>query len=157
MRLPWAKYQNLFTFLFKSFIEKNSFLNKLTLPQKIEGLFILRKDCLKWAIPGGMIDLGETAIETAKRELLEEAGIEINFSKDKILYEGYVDDPRNTDNAWMETTFFHKHLSSKNVIPLQMKTGDDTDDAQFKVIDENFMQYLYASHKYLVQKALKII
>ena len=25
------------------------------------------------------------------------------FSDGKLLYQGYVDDPRNTDNAWMET------------------------------------------------------
>ena len=25
--------------------------------------------------------------------------------------QGYVDDPRNTDNAWLETTAYHFHCS----------------------------------------------
>ena len=31
------------------------------------------------------------------------------FSK---IYRGYVDDPRNTDNAWMETVVMHFHDES---------------------------------------------
>ena len=26
-----------------------------------------------------------------------------------VIYRGYVDDPRNTDNAWVETTCYHFH------------------------------------------------
>lgn len=25
------------------------------------------------------------------------------------IYEGYIDDPRNTDNAWIETVAYHFH------------------------------------------------
>lgn len=28
------------------------------------------------------------------------------------VYEGYADDPRNTDNAWIETTVLNIHLDS---------------------------------------------
>ena len=28
-------------------------------------------------------------------------------SNAREVYRGYVDDPRNTDNAWMETVHFH--------------------------------------------------
>ena len=31
------------------------------------------------------------------------------FDSGKEVYRGYVDDPRNTDNAWTETTAFHFH------------------------------------------------
>ena len=31
------------------------------------------------------------------------------FLKILQIYEGYVDDPRNTDNAWMETVAYNFH------------------------------------------------
>jgi 8-oxo-dGTP pyrophosphatase MutT (NUDIX family) len=59
----------------------------------------------------GMVDPGEHVSETIKREFQEEAMkngeektcIDQLFSNGYKLYEYYVDDPRNTDNAWMET------------------------------------------------------
>lgn len=58
-----------------------------------------------------MVDPGEHISETVKREFQEEAmqdGVDpalVNqlFSKGRKVYESYVDDPRNTDNAWIET------------------------------------------------------
>ncbi len=58
-----------------------------------------------------MVDPGENVSETVKREFQEEAlrgGVDENsikrlFANGYKLYEFYVDDPRNTDNAWMET------------------------------------------------------
>ena len=45
--------------------------------------------------------------------------IDALFSSGSVVYRGYVDDPRNTDNAWMETTATHCHcdelLASKLV------------------------------------------
>ena len=58
-----------------------------------------------------MVDPGESVSETVRREFQEEAcrqqidegTITRLFSNGYKLYESYVDDPRNTDNAWMET------------------------------------------------------
>jgi ADP-ribose pyrophosphatase len=58
-----------------------------------------------------MVDPGENVASTVRREFQEEAargGLDENyvkrlFSNGYKLYESYVDDPRNTDNAWMET------------------------------------------------------
>lgn len=58
-----------------------------------------------------MVDPGEDVAQTVKREFQEEAardGVDLNkidelFSHGEKIYEWYVDDPRNTDNAWIET------------------------------------------------------
>ena len=79
---------------------------------------IQRTDTKQWAIPGGMVDAGEAVSLTLKREFMEEAqnfkgdeGKEVKeklnhlFEKEgKTVFIGYVDDPRNTDNAWMEVS-----------------------------------------------------
>ena len=35
--------------------------------------------------------------------------LDVLFDEGTAVYRGYVDDPRNTDNAWFETTAFHFH------------------------------------------------
>jgi ADP-ribose pyrophosphatase len=66
-------------------------------------LLVRRADTRQWALPGGMVDPGEKGI-TARRELQEETGVDLAEIPGRVIYQGYVDDPRNTDNAWMETT-----------------------------------------------------
>ena len=82
-----------------------------------EVILIMRLDSKQWAIPGGMVDDGDTVSKTLEKEFGEEAArldseedkqnlkdIFTNPQRQHFVYRGYVDDPRNTDNAWMETT-----------------------------------------------------
>ena len=48
--------------------------------KKIEMLIIKRSDNFLQATPGGMIDMGESALEARQRELTEETGAEIDLS-----------------------------------------------------------------------------
>ena len=55
-----------------------------------------------------------------------------------IVYQGYVDDPRNTDNAWMETTAFWFHCSRELGPKLQLSAGDDAKQVRWlDVSDDN--------------------
>jgi ADP-ribose pyrophosphatase len=124
----------------------------------LEALLIQRKSG-QWAIPGGMVDAGETASRAAMRELKEEAGISATTSeKTRELYRGYVDDPRNTDNAWMETVVFHEHLGEVNPLPESNPTaGSDAQAAQWTPLTRDLINGLYASHPSFVQSGLEAL
>jgi ribulose bisphosphate carboxylase small subunit len=68
-----------------------------------------------------MVDPGEHVSQTVKREFQEEAmkdggdkaSVDQLFSNGYKLFEDYVDDPRNTDNAWLETVAVYVKLMIK--------------------------------------------
>lgn len=65
-------------------------------------LLILRKDVRRWAIPGGMVDPGETAPAALVRELGEETGVDLReVDPVMTLHRGYIADWRTTDHAWV--------------------------------------------------------
>lgn len=128
---------------------------------------IKRRDSGEWAIPGGMVDPGEVVTSTLKREFLEEAlnvlektelekeavsnQLKDFFSKGNEVYKGYVDDPRNTDNAWMETVAMHFHDDSgESVGSMKFCAGDDAVGVQWLDLDKQLS--LYASHSRLLEK-----
>lgn len=144
--------------------------------KKLQFVAIQRKDTKEWAIPGGMVENGDTVSATLRKEFLEETQnilekspaeaakleqeIKILFENPtKILYKGYVDDPRNTDNSWMETTctlFYDSDGSlTKN---LKLEAGDDAAHVKWVDIElENPEFKLYASHMDFVKRAVDSI
>ena len=102
-------------------------------------LAIKRKDIEVWTLPGGIVRDGQDAFMTLRSALLREAGGECGSERAhevelivedlldehaRPVYRGYVDDPRNTDNAWLETQAFHLHLEDTGTgrigqLPLQ--------------------------------------
>ncbi|KAL1138475.1 hypothetical protein AAG570_008538 [Ranatra chinensis] len=135
--------------------------DKMTNKPLLQFIGIRRRDCGQWAIPGGMVDPGELVSTTLKREFLEEAlnTLELDtegqeniekllgdfFSWGAEIYKGYVDDPRNTDNAWIETVVYNFH-DDKGVIvgSLPFSAGDDA--ISVKWLDVSNALNLYASH-----------
>ena len=69
------------------------------------------------------------------------------FSDGIEIYCGYVDDPRNTDHAWMETKCVWKDVTESELAELQLKFrgGDDAEEAKWW--DMNALPSdLYANH-----------
>jgi len=75
----------------------------------------------------------------------------------KPVYKGYVDDPRNTDNSWMETAAIHFHCSPELAKALPLKAGDDAGEVQWLKVSESTPEYrnLFASHKDFADLAVK--
>ncbi len=121
---------------------------------RLQVLVIERKDSGQKALPGGMVDEGEDIAGTVSRELSEETGAELDFKEATILYTGVVDDPRNTDNAWMETTVLHKHLTAEEQTAITLQAGDDARAVEWADVDQKLLSSMYASHGEYVRRAL---
>jgi ADP-ribose pyrophosphatase len=121
--------------------------------KKVEALLIKRADSGEWAIPGGMVDTGEKVSATLSRELGEETGAKLLFEDADIIYKGYVDDPRNTDNAWMETTASHLHIEGER--ELNLKADSDAVNTKWVELTERNLSNLYASHGDFLRRAME--
>lgn len=93
--------------------DDNIVMHPITNKPILQMIVIQRRDNGEWAIPGGFVDPGEHISSALRREFGEEAvdGDEeqIKLLKEffensgNVIYSGYVDDPRATDWAWIET------------------------------------------------------
>ena len=119
-------------------------------------LWAVERPSGEWAIPGGMVDFGDSVTKTLSKELKEETGMELDFSNAKTLYAGYVDDPRNTDNAWMETTVAHINLPENTDIKIGEGKDEKTETLgkEWKELTSDFIASMYASHGKFVELAL---
>lgn len=144
-------------------------LNPVTKKPILQFVAIQRRDTGEWAIPGGMVDPGEMITSTLKREFMEEAlnalesdsaerekskaMIDKFFDEGEEIYRGYVDDPRNTDNAWMETVAVNFHDDSGTSVGLfPLCAGDDAVNVQWMDISRDLK--LYASHSDFIAKVV---
>lgn len=135
---------------------------------EMEVVAIQRGDTGEWsALPGGKVDGNETPEQTALREFYEEAGgrgytagniaedpWDLDMSKAVTIYAGYVDDPRNTDDAWMVTTALHRHLTPEEAARIRPKLQASSDalGVKFVSVDSPF----FASHGHLVRRAVEL-
>jgi len=121
-------------------------------------LVINRKDTGETAFPGGMVDPGEDVFMTRNRELAEELSVkEDDLTEpmyESIVSRGYVDDPRNTDNAWLETTAIHTHLAFDLANKMDLKAGDDAADFRWIKLTKESVGGFYASHGLTLLNAL---
>ncbi|MFE3859465.1 NUDIX domain-containing protein [Streptomyces goshikiensis] len=122
-------------------------------------LLITRDDIHVEAIPGGMVDPGETAPETLIRELREETGVDLSDHQPVILSQGIVDDWRASDHAWVAST------AALYEIPTEVDAvaGDDAvavawwpfgTFAQLDAAIAAAGSTLYAAHRPLLHRAL---
>ncbi|XP_032132448.1 transient receptor potential cation channel subfamily M member 2 isoform X9 [Sapajus apella] len=110
-----------------------------------------------WALPGGSREPGETLPRKLKQILRQEhwPSFEKLLKRGSEVYKGYVDDPRNTDNAWIETVAVSIHFQDQNDVELNrldsnLHACDPGVTIRWQVVDRRVP--LYANHKTLLQK-----
>lgn len=145
-------------------------INEATKKPVLQFVGIQRRDSGEWALPGGMVDPGEKVSVTLHREFMEEAMnsleknseelknmgvlIERFFEQGEEIFKGYVDDPRNTDNSWMETVAYNFHDDSGKIVgKMNLQAGDDAKNVKW--IDLSNDLVLYANHKEFLAKTAK--
>lgn len=81
------------------------------------------------------------------------------FDRSVKVYSGYVDDPRNTDWAWMETEAYHAHIEDHEtkLLDMNLNAGDDAKNARWINFNSEEAKNLYASHVYIMKKTLSAI
>ena len=146
---------------------------------KLQFVLIKRLDNGEWALPGGMVEAGQNIADARTREFAEEAlntciqegeseldyafrtkELEVKLKRifansdvdsDNVLYQGVVDDPRNTDNSWMETTAILTLLNGSDAL-LNLTAGDDA--GKVKWVNYNSSLKLFASHSLFIELAV---
>lgn len=143
---------------------------------RLHMIAIRRRDNGRWAIPGGMVDHGEKVSGTLARELAEEAlGKELDperarrfestfaelFASEAVLvYQGYVDDFRNTDDAHMQTSAYLLLLRPEHAQTLDwdltLDAGDDASEAIWMPLTAANLKEMHANHSDLVGRAVQL-
>ncbi|MGQ9846055.1 MAG: NUDIX domain-containing protein [Bacteroidales bacterium] len=100
-----------------------------------------------WAFPGGFMDINETLIETANRELYEETGIKIN----ELTFFGIYDHPQRDPRGRTISIVYYALL--ENIIVPQ--SGDDATHAQWFPIKQ--IPPLAFDHNIIIRDILKKI
>lgn len=89
----------------------------------------------KWALPGGFADPMESLLDTARRELMEETGVEGVYLEQLYTFSDKGRDPR----GWVITTAYIAMVPFEK---LNIKSGDDAKNAELvDVIRKNDSWY----------------
>ncbi|MCL2320721.1 MAG: NUDIX hydrolase [Oscillospiraceae bacterium] len=106
----------------------------------------------KWSLPGGLMELSESTIETAKRELLEETGLIIGELKLLGVYSGkdYLCTAANGDEWYVVTTvYMTKEFQGAPSV-------NDGESIAFKWVDPNCIpDGTVKTHRYMIRDYLK--
>lgn len=111
-------------------------------------LLVKRRDSGLWALPGGFIDPGETSQQAARREVFEETGVEV-ASQGVEVYHGPVDDPRSTEQRWIESTAYLYTEPARHPVT----SSDEVEDAGWRALVD-LPERLHGSHDRILQIAL---
>jgi 8-oxo-dGTP diphosphatase len=104
-----------------------------------------------WALPGGLIELGETAEAAIRREVHEECGIEVDVGPILGLFEPIYSDPDGRIRYHFVVIDFLAHYRAG-----VLRVGDDAAEAAW-VDPADFAEYeLTAATRNMIRRALEL-
>ncbi|KAJ7421358.1 Transient receptor potential cation channel subfamily M member 2 [Willisornis vidua] len=115
-----------------------------------------------WALPGGSLEPGETLPLKLKWILRREFWSQFQnlLKQGTEVHKGYLDDPRNTDNAWVETVAVSVHFDNQNDVEMKrlnsfLQGCDPELCIRWQVLDKRIP--LHANHKLLLHKVSTLL
>ena len=85
----------------------------------------------QWALPGGFVDMDETSLVAAQRELKEETGVEI--PKESMHFVGVFDEPNRDPRGRVVSMAYTTRVRIDDISP---KAADDARDVKWLPLDE---------------------
>ncbi|XP_076197969.1 transient receptor potential cation channel subfamily M member 2 isoform X2 [Aptenodytes patagonicus] len=115
-----------------------------------------------WALPGGSLEPGEMLPLKLKWILRREFWPQFQnlLKQGTEIHKGYLDDPRNTDNAWVETVAINVHFDNQNDVEMKrlnsfLQGCDPELCIRWQVLDRRIP--LHANHKELLHKVSTLL
>jgi len=115
--------------------------------EKGELLLVKRNDppsIGEWCLPGGFIEMGETAREGALRELKEETGLEGEIVR-------VIDVATRVNGYWGDVILIGFEV---NVVGGELSPSDDASEARYYPLD-NLPEIAFDTHRKVLQAVLK--
>jgi hypothetical protein len=72
-----------------------------------------------------------------------------------VVYRGYVDGRRNTDNSWLETVVGHLHFPDG--FTATPTAGDDASEARWEPVAPGLFGRMHGTHGRVVRLAMELL
>lgn len=114
-------------------------------------LMQLRGDKKTWAIPGGTMELGESSLDTCKREFLEETGIEVEAIRLLNVYTNFEEVYPNGDAV--QTVVFIYELKAISEITIEGFHNEETLELRYFSREEmEQLESVSAKHRLMLDE-----
>ncbi|XP_064643438.1 transient receptor potential cation channel subfamily M member-like 2 isoform X2 [Lineus longissimus] len=140
----------------------------------LEFVAVERKDSKQWALPGSITnktredqvyeclkaEFTQEAMSTYAQDKKQQASVRLKLDNlfktgGTVVYKGYTDDPRNTDNAWLETIAVNYHDDDGQTLnPFQLRAGNSVEAVGWQMVSSS--EILYGGHLALLKKVAEL-
>ena len=126
----------------------------------LEILLVERRDGGGLCLPGGFRNKNEAPEVAAFREFSEETGVgreallDAACGEPREVYAGYAEDPRNTPEAWIETSVWALRVDYAKSCAWKPQGQDDAQNAHWWPVEEALTRPLYGGHRRYIAEAV---